>query len=720
MLTEPKRPQLDATELHQLKWLLGTLLGLLSAWTVPYMEISAWPWLALITVAAALVLWRPALGARLPRWAHRLVFPFILAVAAADGILTRDILPPLVRLTLMLLLYRMVTPRQRRDDMQLALMGLFLVVVAGVLSVSIVFAVQILLFTACALLFLLTVTLAGTAGPAPETARADWPALARRVRAVTNWRVALLGGGLFAGLVAVSATFFLLLPRFELGNSLFFEKLMQGKARTGFSEEVKLGDVTDIQDDDSVAFRVEVSDTAQAPKTPYWRMLVLDQYKAGAFKMSDQLKKQLRAYPGKTNRYMGPGTENLPAGAANWTFYFEPGTSRFLPVPGDFYQIMFGEPQAVLGSRLLRVVSLDQPPTRMLAYRVDQAVLSRQLPEPTGDDLSQLEHGEQSNPNRHYRGLPAEAADAAQLFSLAAELGVPGDDPDDFARRACAWLARRHGYSKQVDLSGKQAADPVVRWMGSELPGHCEYFASSFVLLARAAGFPARLVVGFKGGQWNQLSGNFVVRNTNAHAWAEIFDARDPAKPRWLRVDPTVGADALGESTSALLGEAALREISDNTWGARLDSLRVFWYRRVVSFDKDTRAEVAKVVKESVEKFGVGLKVWARQRLGELRAWAARPWDWQRLAAWAGIVAGAVALVRGARAARLAWLRRRGGDPVRREAGRWLARLAARGATGGDVRPALERLRYGAAATWPDPATVFRAARRASKLTEKP
>jgi transglutaminase-like putative cysteine protease/uncharacterized membrane protein len=741
MLTEPKRPQLEQVELHQLKWLLGTLLGLLSAWTVPYMDIPAWPWLVLITLAAGLVLWRPALGARLPPMVHRLAFPVILAVTVVDAVLTRDILPPLVRLTLLLLLYRMVTPRGRRDDLQLALMGLFLVVVAGVLSVSVVFVAQILLFTACALLFLLTVTLAGAAGSAVEAARPDWSALARRARAATDWRVALLGGGLFAGLVGVSVTFFLLLPRFELTNSLFLENLMKGRDRTGFSESVQLGDVTDLQNDDSVAFRADVSDPAQAPVTPYWRMLVLDHYSKGGFNMSTRLKNQLLPYPGKTTRFSRPDPENLPRDAASWTIYFEAGTSKYLPLPGDFSQIIFSDPQDVQGSKAMRLVALQRLSLRMLPYRVDQVGLSRELVEPVADSGSAQDSAAaagKAGPPPDYLGLPAKPeesadigklrqweADMAKLRQWAAEISPAGGDPDVFARAASLWLARRHSYSMQVKLPGDPEADPIVRWLGTDLPGHCEFFAGSFVLLARAAGYPARLLVGFKGGLWNRLSGNFVVLNKNAHAWAEILDPRDSTRRRWLRVDPTVGADALGDRATTLNDEAALGRIAYSSWDARLDSLRVFWYRRVVSFDKETRAEVAKAMKESVSRLGQSLKDWALARLKGVREWAARPWDWQRLVIWVSIVAGAFALKRVGRVARLAWLRRRGGDPVRREAGRWLARLAGRGVSGvepsdhGGVRAALERLRYGAAATWPDPAKVFRAARRAHRAARR-
>src|SRR6185369_6202414 len=109
--------------------------------------------------------------------------------------LTASPLPAMVRLAMLLLLYRSVSYRQRRDDLQVIVLGLFLIVVAGVLTVSLMFAVQILIYTACALLFLLTITLTDaaegrTSGSKPKeptsvpawAAHADWPRLFRRLR----------------------------------------------------------------------------------------------------------------------------------------------------------------------------------------------------------------------------------------------------------------------------------------------------------------------------------------------------------------------------------------------------------------------------------------------------------------------------------------------------------------------------------------------------------
>src|ERR1039458_108994 len=100
-----KRPQLNLDELHQLKWLLGGALALLSAWSVPDLAIDAWGLVRAAAVLVPVMLLRPNWAARWPAWAHWLVFPAIVLFFAGDLYLTREVLSAFIRLTLLLLIY---------------------------------------------------------------------------------------------------------------------------------------------------------------------------------------------------------------------------------------------------------------------------------------------------------------------------------------------------------------------------------------------------------------------------------------------------------------------------------------------------------------------------------------------------------------------------------------------------------------------------------------
>ena len=77
--------------------------------------------------------------------------------------------------------------------------------------------------------------------------------------------------------------------------------------------------------------------------------------------------------------------------------------------------------------------------------------------------------------------------------------------------------------------------DAVDEFLFATRKGFCEHYASAFTFVMRAAGVPARVVTGYQGGEFNPLGGYLLVRQSDAHAWSEIWlDDRG-----WVRVDPT-------------------------------------------------------------------------------------------------------------------------------------------------------------------------------------
>jgi hypothetical protein len=291
--------------------------------------------------------------------------------------------------------------------------------------------------------------------------------------------------------------------------------------------------------------------------------------------------------------------------------------------------------------------------------------------------------------------------------------------------------------------------DDIVRWLESNEPGFCEYFASGLAVLARAAGHPARVVAGFHGGTLNAFENYYMVKNSDAHAWTEIFDAEMIVGKRnadgvaggeisdrgaWLRSDATPGALAGPNAQAAL---AAAQE-QDSSWSARFDSLRILWYRRIVNFDSRQQIEMIDSVRTITTDSGAALRLWLENVTKRIKEWFNRPWDAARAVRSAGLlVAGIAALWAFIRLARWgsrrwrSWRRPGSFDPVRQEAGRWLARLRAvedgrRKTDDGELKAEnrelrtenqlvtadLQRLRYGRRETWPEPNAVFRLARR--------
>lgn len=726
------RPQLELDDLRRLKWLLGGALALGALWTVFFLDVEA---LALVAVASAVIgaaLAWPQLPACVPAWVWRSAVPAIIVAAGTDLYFSPDTLPALIRLAILLVLYRAVAYRRKREDLQLLVLALFLIVVAGVLTVALGFALLLLGFTACALGFLFAVTLIDLVdtGPrvmrpeemrtVPSWARGGWRRWAGRFRRVLDWRLLGFAGALFAVVVGLSAGLFLLIPRFEIGGGFFLDRYITRRSRTGFSETVRFGDVTELVRDSSVALRVDLAEGGLPPENPYWRLVVLDEYTPQGFKVSPGLRQTLlrtqrvqqlvRARPES-----GTGGVRVPG---VWTFYVEPGVSRFLPLPGAFGQLRLRDPAPVQTAPQPRLVALRTEPMAMLAFQLEGIELGATVPDPAlarqlrADPVGRRPAG--GYDGRVLLRGPDGAENEAALARLVGEItGGEALGAVEFAARATRWLRARHAYTLSSVIP-RGSKDDIVKWLESEEPAFCEYFAGGLVVLCRAAGHPARVVGGFRGGVLNTFERYLMVRNADAHAWAEVFDGEG----RWLRVDPTPGGVA-APGVGEVAGAGAVQE-RDSSWSARVDALRVLWYRRVVNFDARQQVELVETMKTLTTDSGQALRTWWEAQGGRLRRWLVRPWDAARWARLGGAGVGVLALgwlvARGWRAWR--WRRPRTGglDPVRREAGRQLAGLRERADANGPAARAvvdeLQRLRYGARETWPEPGAVFRRARR--------
>lgn len=734
-----KSRQLNLDELLRLKWLLGGALALVSLWTVFFLDIEA---LGLVGVASAVILavlvW-PQLPGRVPPLVWKLAVPAIIVNFAADLYYSPDTLPAFIRLGILLVLYRALAWRRKREDLQLLVLGLFLIVVAGVLTVAVEFAFLLLLFTACALGFLFVINLIDAAGAgAVRTAEAEtawtrlgWRRFAARLRTAIDWRLLVFGGVLFFAVVAMSGLLFLLIPRFELASGFFIDRYITRKSRSGFTDTVRFGDVAALIQDDGIAMRVDLTDAASLKSEPYWRLVVLDEYTPEGFKVSTGLKNELLRSQRVVQQIRGRALgRQIEEAGGTWTFYVEPGVSRYLPLPGSFGLLRLRDPLPVQVSAANRVVALRTEPLTMTAFQLESVELTPLLNDarfPAQLRASAAGPVAGGDAHRYDARLtllgPKGEANEAVLWRIVAEITGGAVLPaEEFARRASAWLQARHAYALSVRIP-RGEGDDIVRWLDSNEPGFCEYFAAGFTVLARAAGHPARVVAGFRGGSLNAFENYYMVRNSDAHAWAELHDGRSA----WLRVDPTPGSGEAAARNAA----AGARQAQDSSWSARLDSLRVLWYRRIVSFDSRQQVQMLEEVKTFTTSSGEALKLRVEEWAKQIKEWLARPWNTGRILRLAGWAAGAVALAW--LAVRLGcagwqrwrqWRRPDAYDPVRVAAGRWLGRIAEGGLRSADcraVREELLRLRYGRRETWPEPRAVFkraRQARRAARLSK--
>src|SRR5437763_10399009 len=121
----------------------------------------------------------------------------------------------------------------------------------------------------------------------------------------------------------------------------------------------------------------------------------------------------------------------------------------------------------------------------------------------------------------------------ARVARLAADIAANSSNAYDKAAAVEQYLKKNYGYT--LTLPEKPEADPVGEFLFRRKEGHCEYFASAMAVMLRTLGIPSRVVNGFRGGEFNDLTSTYIVRASSAHTWVEAYF---PGYG-WITFDPT-------------------------------------------------------------------------------------------------------------------------------------------------------------------------------------
>ena len=733
---ELRSRKLSVYELFRLKWLVGTLMALVSVSSLLNLDSHSWvPAIVSLVAISGCVLF-PKTYSKAPPVLWKVFALSIIPLVSID-VLAKETVPALLNLNTWLILYRALNHTKRREEMQLALLCLFLLVMAGMLTASIVFGLQLLLFSGLAVAFLSIGSIFETKAEGRGEGVLDaaiwddhqgWIHLARTMR-LRNFA---MGAALFASLIFVAGISFNVIPRVDIENKVNLFNMKSTSTLTGFSESISLGDVTSIKNDKRVALRVDISGDPLVPEMPYWRMLALDTYSKGSFHLSPELKDMMKAgfsSPYHAKRYWRDRRfSETPSTIARdrWTFFIEPDVSKFLPIVGDFKQLTFSNLNELSVGPQMHLFSLRETPSKMVSYQLEDVSFSARISDVSMGkflDISPKRSRENSRESGEvYPNTLLELPDdpAALSYLEAVVEGITrGKDLSalEFASRATEYLADTHSYSMNVKLpKDSEIEDPVVRWMQTDLDGHCEFFASSLILLSRAAGHQSRAVIGYKGGAWNAFENYYMVRNSDAHAWCEVYDGLGS----WIRVDPTPGSGspATAQRTVALGGS----EVEAGSL-AYVDSLRMLWYRRIVSFDEQAQKQAAAHLKEFFFAYVQVAGEWTSLAVMQVYKWIVAHWSVQKFYYNTGSLILAIGVLLFQRNLALnypelflASFRR--GDPIRRKASKLLRRFQqSEKGDEPDKRRAsvileLNRLRFGRKESWSNPRIVFKEARR--------
>ncbi len=595
----------------QTRW-LGALLVLALLPQTPFVPIWVAGFTAMLVVLRFLFLHRDrarpdAPPARIPSWALAL-FAAAAAVTIRQSFgyfLGRD---PCVAFLFALTGIKFVEARSARDGTLLACLACFLMVTPFFYS-------QSLLAAAAAVPGLLA--LGATLQVLAQPSLRDAPLKA--------WRAPVVyAAKLFAQGIPLAALLFILFPR--LGAPLWGLPSDAG-ARTGLSDRMAPGMISNLSMSDAIAFRVDFTSATPPHAQRYWRGPVLSRFDGREWTMIDTKRE---GEPGRVAGARVVYSVSLEPHGKPWLFALDvaqgPPTAESdaeAAGPPNPIAVMTGD------RRLVARTSVSQP----LQYR-QVSILAAAYPAPSGEALARERSENLELPGDREGSNP-------RTLAFARELRVLHPDDGDYINTVLRWFRTEPFFYTLVPprLADRNSIDA---FLFDTRQGFCEHYAGAFVVLLRAAGIPARVVTGYQGGEINPNGGYMIVRQSDAHAWAEAL-----VDGQWRRVDPT-GAVSPMRINAGLGGALPASEFVpllarlDQGWFKTIelawDGVNHDWRRHVVGFNRDRQQSLWR--EWSIDRFQPAwitaivaalIALWGAGMLGLITWWRRRNSDRGRL-----------------------------------------------------------------------------------------
>jgi transglutaminase-like putative cysteine protease len=330
---------------------------------------------------------------------------------------------------------------------------------------------------------------------------------------------------------------------------------------TGLDDKMTPGAISQLIKSDEVAFRVRFSSPIPPPNQRYWRGPVLWRYDGVTWTRSTDL-------PRKEFPYTVEGE------SIDYSVIVEPYGKRWLFALDLPYRL---PPEAGItrGLELMR----KTPVNELTRYKMSSYPNYQTGPLETTWRWRSLRLPEDTDP---------------QTRRLAQEWRSRYAKPEQIVQAALRYF-REEPFYYTLSPPGGLVDNNIDRFLFETRRGFCEHYAGSFVFLMRAAGVPARVVTGYQGGESNALSDYFIVRQSDAHAWAEVWlQGRG-----WTRVDPTAAVSPArierGIQAAVDLNDLPFMARRDNSWrqdlSLRWDSFNNLWNEWVLSYGPERQRE---------------------------------------------------------------------------------------------------------------------------------
>lgn len=477
-------------------------------------------------------------------------------------LLVRDFQRATVHLVFFLVVVKILTGKTNRDHLYTAAIAFVELLAAAILSASLSFFAFLALYLLCAVAAFTSAEIRRALQKSRQKTNQRSSRMAGSRGLHVSARLASLSGIVTAGILLLTAGLFFLLPR--TANAALRQLMSHRYHLTGFSNEVTLGEVGEIQSDSHVVMHVK-SYSLDLPPNLKWRGAALSRFDGRRWSESPVGNRLMPVESGTAlvadeaqRRRVGRRIlYRVDLNVADSDAVFIAGIPEFLNV---------------VNARLIRTPNdgfrFGDVPVETAHYEVSSFVGN---PPPGALAESQ---------RRRYLQLPPLDG---RIGPLAASLAGTGSD---FERATAIQNRLRRDYGYTLQLPSSEVADPLANFLFVRRKGHCEYFASAMTVMLRTMGIPARLVNGFQSGTYNPISRLYVIRASDAHSWVEAY----MPSLGWTVFDPT---------------PPAARPNADSLWakmGMYLDAADTFWQEWVLSYDLGRQVNLAERFDETARR----------------------------------------------------------------------------------------------------------------------
>jgi protein-glutamine gamma-glutamyltransferase len=296
----------------------------------------------------------------------------------------------------------------------------------------------------------------------------------------------------------------------------FWHVPMANSAKTGLSDNVSIGDISSLVLSNELAFRVEFSDQAPTYSEMYWRAIVLDTFDGTTWRRTSKTKQNI-VKSTKLNQQLDLTNTQL-----SYQVIAEPSYQRWLFA--------------------LDVARLDGVKQNKIIHQLtDQTLISREkITQPISYEVTSFINNPMEpslSSSGQHNNLLIDKNSNPKLFLLAKKLKRDFADHQSIIQHVLTnFRTEKYRYTLNPPALNNNSLD---EFYFETQAGFCEHYASSFTFLMRAAGIPARMVLGYLGGEYNVKGNYYSVYQRDAHAWSEVWIP----DVGWIRVDPTSAVD---------------------------------------------------------------------------------------------------------------------------------------------------------------------------------